>query len=667
MLRILVRLGGHRDFVCKHTVSDENLADSLGLAHWVDTEQDDFRPSAVLAEVRQLHHQAEHKHRNARLPAGLGGNITRLSKLIELNDTDCQILEFATCLHHEPLLDAACDLLGRPQAVKIPKILATILGLSEAAVRNALAPQALLVKSGLVSISNYDGKLSNKLELISMDFAGQMFIPERNPTHLLRGAIAKAGKGHLKLGDYPHIQPWLSIALPYLRHATAHAKKGVNLLIHGKPGTGKTQLARTLAKAVACELFEVAHENSDGDAITGEKRLRAFRTAQCFLSKRRALMIFDEVEDVFDNGMILSDTPKARINSMLEENPVPTLWLSNNIRGMDPAFIRRFDMVFELPIPPQQQRAKILRLHCKGMLDEAHIARIAEFDQLAPAVVTRASQVVRAIRDDIGKENTASTIQRLIDNTLLAQGLPVLAQGAADRLPEVYDPAFIHADTNLGEVATGLRASRSGRLCLYGPPGTGKTAYGRWLARQLDMPLLVKRASDLMSPYVGESEQNIAAAFLQAEQTDALLLIDEVDSFLQDRRNAQRSWEVSLVNEMLTRMESFPGVFIASTNLLDNLDQAALRRFDLKAKFDFLRQEQAWELLCRHCAHLRLPPPDMSLQVTLKKLDRLTPGDYSAVARQHRFRPLATPAMLVAALQAECAVKEHTSRPIGFV
>ena len=122
-----------------------------------------------------------------------------------------------------------------------------------------------------------------------------------------------------------------------------------------------------------------------------------------------------------------------------------------------------------------------------------------------------------------------------------------------------------------------------------------------------------------------------------------------------------------MVNEMLTGMESFPGVFIASTNLMDGLDQAALRRFDLKVKFGYLRPPQAWQLLQRHCTQLGLPAPPEALQASMQKLDRLTPGDYAAVARQHRFRPLATPAMLVAALQAECAVKENSSRPIGFV
>ena len=80
-------------------------------------------------------------------------------------------------------------------------------------------------------------------------------------------------------------------------------------------------------------------------------------------------------------------------------------------------------------------------------------------------------------------------------------------------------------------IAQGIAAHRSARLCLYGPPGTGKTAYGRWLAQALDIPLLVKRASDLQSMWVGECEKNIARVFREAEQDGALLLIDEVEAF----------------------------------------------------------------------------------------------------------------------------------------
>lgn len=674
LLRILVALGAHREFMPRHGFNSDPLAEMLGLGHWIDPSPIDFDPKAVMSELRLLHQKAEKQWAKIPLPACLRSNVVRLSDLVGLSATDCRILEFAVSIQNERILDDTADWLGQLSSVKLCHVLSVILALPEPEIRSSLGAQGLLARSGLVSMArNGTSTLRGKLDLLSDGFADLMATSEADPVSLLRGTVSAAGPAQLSLTDYAHIQPSLEILQPYLHHAAATGRRGVNIFLHGAPGTGKSQLARALASDLSCELFEVASEDAEGDPVNGERRLRAFRTAQSFFAQRRALIAFDEVEDVFNDGegffgrKSTAQTRKAWINRMLEDNPVPALWLSNSIRGLDPAFIRRFDMVFELPVPPKKQREGILLKSCGDLLDAASISRIAEAESLAPAVVAKASSVVRSISSDLGRERSAAAFERLICNTLEAQGHRPIVRHDPNRLPEVYDPFFIHADVDLAGIATGLIAARSGRLCLYGPPGTGKTAYGRWLAQQLDAPLLVKRASDLMSAYVGENEKNIARAFREAERDGALLLIDEVDSFLQDRRGAQRGWEVSMVNEMLTQMESFSGVFIASTNLMDGLDQAALRRFDLKVKFGFLRANQAWELLCRHCTELALEPPQAELNARIACLSRLTPGDFAAVLRQHRFRPIESAVALVAALEAECVVKEGTKRPIGFL
>jgi SpoVK/Ycf46/Vps4 family AAA+-type ATPase len=174
----------------------------------------------------------------------------------------------------------------------------------------------------------------------------------------------------------------------------------------------------------------------------------------------------------------------------------------------------------------------------------------------------------------------------------------------------------------LGETLT--RAS-SCRMCLYGPPGTGKTSFAHWVAGRTGKPLHIKRASDILAPYVGMTERNLAEAFKRAHKEGAILLLDEVDSFLQDRQKAVRSWEVTEVNELLTQMEAYRGIFIASTNLMDNLDQAALRRFDLKIFFDFLKPEQAKQLLLAHCLQLGLEAPSDELLNQVSTLSTLTP------------------------------------------
>ncbi len=113
-------------------------------------------------------------------------------------------------------------------------------------------------------------------------------------------------------------------------------------------------------------------------------------------------------------------------------------------------------------------------------------------------------------------------------------------------------------------------------------------------------------------------------------------------------------------------MESFPGIFVASTNLMDGLDQASLRRFDLKVKSDFLRTEQAWALLQRHCEVQGLEAPTASQAPALAALTKLTPGDFAAVARQHRFRERRSVADWVGALAGECGIKGGAKAAIGF-
>lgn len=228
-----------------------------------------------------------------------------------------------------------------------------------------------------------------------------------------------------------------------------------------------------------------------------------------------------------------------------------------------------------------------------------------------------------------------------------------------------YKVEMLNADCDILKISKGIIANGQARVCLYGPPGTGKSAFGRYIADMSRKQLIVKKASDIISPYLGESEQNMARMFQEATDQDAVLLLDEADTYLQDRKNLQRSWEVSGVNEMLTQIESFNGVFICSTNLMDSLDTAALRRFDLKIKFTHLNKLQSWGLFVDTANRLKIQI-DEAIQTKLNALGMLSPGDFATVLRQSRFSPIKDSWDLFDRLDAECTIKPESKRQIGF-
>ena len=190
---------------------------------------------------------------------------------------------------------------------------------------------------------------------------------------------------------------------------------------------------------------------------------------------------------------------------------------------------------------------------------------MAEHEHLVPAHAESSAKIAAHLDVENTKE-LEQNLERIIGNKLQVMGLsrkPRTVISCETR----YSLEYLNPDQDLEALTNGLQHNHQARICLYGAPGTGKTAFAHYVAKKLDKPLLKKQASDILSKWVGEAEKNISAMFDEAETDDMVLLIDEVDSFLLDRGTSQNSWEITQVNELLVQMESFKGVFIASTNL----------------------------------------------------------------------------------------------------
>ncbi len=656
-LRIMVMLDGYR----KVTQTYRNIVE-LEDYEWRGLGLKPFRNGLNTRKFRARARQrlVSLESKNHAFDPPFGENIAKLSGSLGLSTTERKILEFVLHVHNNQYLDRICQYLPEDMTSigNLDQTLAFMLDVEAHHARSALMSKSKLIRSGLLKLdqrSNRHLDISDRFDLMK-GLSATMFEHHDDIFSLLKPFCPPAKIPGTTLDDFPHLADQLKSAIVYLKNGLAQRRRGINILLYGPPGTGKTELALNLAQACHAACYQVAMSDEEGESLSGNDRFDSYCLAQNILSNEsNTMIIFDEAEDVFgcaDRGwlmVVIGDTDKYRskawINQVLEDNLVPTIWITNKIWNLDHAYLRRFDFVIEVNAPPRKVRRRILQEQLTCVLgnpvSDRWIEKVIEYDHISPAMITRAAKTL----SDIGVTEPGQAerhMTTLFNNWCKAMELPRIGKVNVYDLIS-YRPELLNTDPPLDRLTAGLKKTGMGRLCLYGPPGTGKTAFGRYIARTLDKPLIVKRASDILSMWVGKYEKNIARMFEEAEQNEAVLLLDEADSFLRDRRSARARWEVTQVNELLTQMESFTGIFICSTNLMDSFDEASLRRFDLKVRFDTLTAEQRWEMFKQVLLDGggQIPETEYDLQSLKTRvqeyLEDVTPGDYAMVLRKIRL------------------------------
>ena len=665
MLQLLLEYRGFSEVFRENNWRYDNIAEALGLPSEMEN-SDDF-----CAKVKKLL-----QGRNKMLPKLtalcvnenpiIQQNIDTLTQLLSLNAAEQMLFRLSVQLRLDEPLKKLSEVLPKSNLVEVSEVLSNLFDLPKSDIISALKDKGKLLGYGLLERNYNPDSLHDYLDWGKMLDFDEFISEPLNEQVLLKVCTKPAIEPSLSLDDFAYLGEMKAMMLDYLQSSFAIHRKGVNILIYGAPGTGKTELATLLGKVLSVSVHNITYMDEDGDVISAEDRLNKCRFAQKVLEGQSSLLIFDEIEDVFRGSFFeqsVAQQNKAWMNQLLENNNVPMIWLSNSVSGIDPAFLRRFDLILEMPDLPLKNKSALITQLTEGKLSPAYVQHFAKVRSLTPAILSRTIRVAK----ELNTSNFAETLLMMFNQTLKSQNKPKiepLVLGKAD-----YNLDYVACNDNIHRISEGLKQSKKGRICCYGPPGTGKTAWAAWLAEELDMPLLLKQGSDLLNPYVGGTEQNIAQAFEQAKADNALLVLDEVDTFLFSREGANRSWERSQVNEMLTQIERFEGLMVVSTNLIEVLDPAALRRFDLKLKFDYLTLKQRLDFAKQQAEILGLPLLSEEDLSQIESLNLLTPGDFAAVARRHQFSSFHKVQDWLMALQGECEVKpafSATRRRIGF-
>ena len=552
-----------------------------------------------------------------------------------------------------------------------------LLDLSVKDVEQVIKKNTALIKSQVTKCPEGGGRLrdfrlvDNVFKMIDDDQAVE------NPVDWFMGEIQLHQPVALDTTEIFDLEQDVNLLSNYLSEVLQQKTTSVNILLTGQSQKDCRELAETVVANSGGQIIQIKSQKFSSDdlfspleEIESKVRFDSNLQVQRLYGKTNGFVIL--FEDAFDYLYRLDSLGGNIKPDQLADNAIPIIWMMGDTILLEDKLIHQFDMVLCVRLSHKHARRQLIDQQlAKFNLDNRWLDNLSGNISVTTSIIKNLSKVVTTLQL-IDPVQIQCHMDRMIDN--------VLGKGSGKKSDsnivhgEHFDLSLLNADIDMQELAQGLNNSSEGRIILSGPPGTGKTAFAKYIAHATGKNLIVKTGSSLLSRWIGESEKSIAKAFSNATKQNAVLLIDEADTFLSSRESADRQWEVSMTNEFLVQMENFNGIFIACTNFKHKLDSAVHRRFDFKVELDFMTpgqiQKMLFSILDDEKKTMAVQSSNLSITQAIRQLGNITPGDFNTVRRRLKVLGKAvTLNSLMAGLVAESKAKpgfSQQSRAIGF-
>lgn len=591
--------------------------------------------------------------------------INRIGQIFDLDEGECALIRFAALFRMDQLLMTLLEerSLDRVRRSAV-RLISRLLVVSPDIVWKSLRPGSRLFRMGMFRLPDFNPGYGELCPELSEPLIRVLSNTGLSADRMVEGFATPLPDPILQQDDFRHMSSEVTIASGLLQHAWKSGSRGVNILLYGSPGFGKTQLARVIASILDASAYTVPVIDDITGDICGPDDRRMINSALQHLcsGENRPLLIMDEADDLlnesvspFGSARYQERSRKMWLAQTLEENPVPVIWIVNQQEQIHGAVKRRFQFSISFSELGRDDTIRIwdrelqnagdslktavdnveYTLHCSA-LSPGEISGVIDAWNRVPADGGPDLEVLDCIIEQKEKlqhgidfhHRKLATIDTRYDPGMLA-------------LEDGYDPNSILRSLKQyflrSNDVRGTTAAQSVQMTFlfHGPSGAGKTEFVKYLGRMTGRLVQMERISDLLSMWVGETEKNIAKAFQRASRQGNILLLDELDALAIDRGRAVRTWESSLVSELLQQVENHRGILIGCTNIVDALDTAFYRRFFLKIGFEGIRAERRLDAVRGYFSDLLDDEIyDASLTTRVVSLSDLYPGDLK-IARQH--------------------------------